>query len=75
MNTHFCKVGRIRPNLGKVLNLKELESTYLNFIEEAYNVTQTDSGLSDFLYHEASKLKKRILSLKGSNSNTLDAAF
>ena len=75
MNTHFCKLGKTKLGLSEVLNLKELESTYLNFIEEAYNVTQTDSGLSDFLYHEASKLKKRILSLKRSNSNTLDAAF
>lgn len=63
MDSHFCKVGRVRPSLGEVLGLKELERKYLNFIEEAYNVMQTDASLSDILYHEASKLKKNILFL------------
>lgn len=75
MNTHFCKVGKTKLGLSGVLNLKELEQTYLRFIEEAYNVIQTDAGLSDFLYHEASKLKKIMLNLKNSNSNNLDAAI
>lgn len=61
MDSHFCKVGRVRPSLGEVLGLKELEKKYLNFIEEAYNIMQTDAGLSDILYYEASKLKKHIL--------------
>ena len=63
MNSHFCKVGRVRLSLSEVLGLKELEKKYLSFIEEAYNVRQTDAGLSDVLYHEASKLKKQILNL------------
>ncbi len=25
MNTHFCKVGKVSPNLNTVLNSKELE--------------------------------------------------
>ena len=25
MNTHYCKVGTVRPNLNKVSNLAELE--------------------------------------------------
>lgn len=75
MNTHFCKVGRTKLGLNEVLNLKELEQSYLRFIEEAYNVIQTDAGLSDFLYHEASKLKKTILNLKRSLSKDLDAAI
>lgn len=75
MNTHFCKVGKIKLGLSEALNLKELEQNYLRFIEEAYNILQTDAGLSDFLYHEASKLKKTILNLKGTNSNDLDAAI
>lgn len=62
MDSHFCKVGRVRPSLGEVLGLKELEKKYLSFIEEAYNVMQTDAGLSDILYYEASRLKKHILS-------------
>lgn len=61
MDSHFCKVGRIRPSLSEVLGLKELEKKYLSFIEEAYNVMQTDAGLSDVLYHEAFKLKKHMV--------------
>ena len=75
MNTHFCKVGRIRLNAGGVLNLRELEKSYLSFMEEAYNVMQTDASLSDFLYHEASKLKKRILNFRERSNSSLDAAI
>ena len=74
MNKHFCKVGR-KISLSEILNLKEIEQNYLQFIEEAYNLIQTDAGVSDFLYHEASKLKQIILNLKGSNSNDFDAAI
>jgi hypothetical protein len=75
MNTHFCKVGKIKLGLSEALNLKELEQNYLRFIEEAYNLIQTDAGVSDFLYHEASKLKKMILNVRNSNSNDFDAAI
>ncbi|MEO6347206.1 MAG: hypothetical protein ABIO60_04770 [Aquaticitalea sp.] len=75
MNTHFCKVGRTKLIWSDVLNLKDLEQNYLRFIEEAYNLIQTDAGVSDFLYHEASKLKKIILNLKRSNSNDFDEAI
>lgn len=61
MNSHFCKVGRVRPSIGEVLGLKELEQQYLSFIEEAYNLMQTDASLSDILYYEALKLKKHIV--------------
>lgn len=75
MNKHFCKVGKVRIGLSEVINLKEIEKNYLKFSEEAYNLMQTDSSLSDFLYEEANKLKKIILSLKNSNTNDVDAAF
>ena len=75
MSPHFCKVGKIKPNLSKVLGLYELERMYKNFIEEAYNLIQTDAVMSDFLYHEASKLKKNIMYVKRSESNDFDAAF
>jgi len=64
MEPHFCKVGKVRPGLIEVLGLKELEKKYLSFIEEAYNVMQTDAGLSDILYYEASRLKKHILNFQ-----------
>lgn len=75
MNKQFCKVGKIKFGLSEVVNLKELEKNYLRFSEEAYSLIQTDSSLSDFLFHEANKLKKIILSFKNSNTNDVNAAF
>ncbi|WP_027124509.1 Lacal_2735 family protein [Gelidibacter mesophilus] len=75
MSTQFCKVGKIKFGLNEVLNIKEVEKNYLKFTEEAYNLLQSDSSLSDFLYHEASKLRKIILSLKNSKTNDVDPAF
>ena len=60
---------------SEVLNLNELEQNYLRFIEEAYNLIQSDPALSDFLYHEASKVQATILELQHSNSNDLDATI
>ena len=75
MNKHFCKVGKIRFGLSEVINFKEIERNYLKFSEEVYNLMQTDSSLSDFLFEEATKLKKIMLILKNSNTNDVDAAF
>ena len=61
MNKHFCKVGKIRFGLSEVINLKEVEKNYLKFSEEAYNLMQTDSSLSEILFEEANKLKQIIL--------------
>lgn len=75
MNPHFCKVGKIRPNLNKRFSLKELEKKYIKFTEDAYNTMHSDANLSDTLYFEASKLRDQILNLKGTNPNDFDAAF
>lgn len=75
MNTHFCKVGKIRFGLSEVINLKEVEKNYLKFSEEAYNLMQTDSSLSEILFEEANKLKQIILNLRNSDTNEVDAAF
>lgn len=72
MDTHFCKVGKTRPYIYKTFNLKDLENRYSSFIEEAYNVEQTDMSLSDILFYEAHKLKQRILNLKRSSSKLKD---
>ena len=34
MNTHFCRVGKIKPNLSKLISLKELENRIANFVED-----------------------------------------
>lgn len=43
MNTHFCKVGTIRPNLNKDLNSTELEN---NSIEQKIIKTIPSGKLS-----------------------------
>lgn len=75
MNAQFCRVGRKTPSLKKMFLLKNLERDYLKFMEEAYNLMQSDMGLSDALYYEASKLKRRILKLKNSRPQYLDVGF
>lgn len=61
MDSHFCKVGKVKPSVTEAMSLTELERKYLIFIEEAYNLIQTDASLSDILYYEAYKLKKNML--------------
>ena len=34
MNTQFCRVGKIKPNLDKIISLKELETKIANFVED-----------------------------------------
>jgi hypothetical protein len=34
MKTHFCRVGKIKPNLSKRISLKELENRIANFVED-----------------------------------------
>ena len=45
MSTHFCRVGKIKPNLNKLISLKELENRIAYFVEDRtntnYKVKQT----------------------------------
>ncbi|QDO92464.1 Lacal_2735 family protein [Formosa sediminum] len=68
MKNQFSKVGQVKPNIKKFLKLDELQNLYKSFIEEAYNVMQTDSSLSDYLYFEAFKLKKQMIRVEADNS-------
>ena len=34
MSPHFCKVGTIKPNLSKLMSLKELESIIAYFVDD-----------------------------------------
>lgn len=38
MNTHFCKVGKIKPNLNKLVSLKDLENRIANFVDDVSKV-------------------------------------
>lgn len=38
MNKHFCRVGKITPNLNQVLSLKEIERRINNFVDDLSKV-------------------------------------
>lgn len=38
MSTHFCRVGKIKPNLNKIISLKELETKIANFVDDVSKV-------------------------------------
>tara|TARA_R110002049_G_scaffold101513_2_gene246257 strand:+ start:904 stop:1050 length:147 start_codon:yes stop_codon:yes gene_type:complete len=43
MNTHFCKVGKIKPNLKKLISLKEFENIVSNFVDDTSKIHYSDS--------------------------------
>ncbi|MFD1614303.1 hypothetical protein [Gelatiniphilus marinus] len=45
MSPHFCKVGKIKPNLNKLISLKELENKIANFVEDTTKL-ETPQNLS-----------------------------
>ncbi|WP_165605860.1 hypothetical protein [Flavivirga aquatica] len=48
MSTHFCKVGKIKPNLNKLISLKELENKISNFVEDVSKVDYPEGLNSSF---------------------------
>ena len=38
MSTHFCRVGKIKPNLNKLISLKEFENRIKNFVEDTTKI-------------------------------------
>ena len=38
MNPHFCRVGKIKPNLGKSISIKEIERRIANFVDDTTKV-------------------------------------
>jgi len=38
MSTHFCKVGKITPNLNKIISLKDFEKKIANFVEDVSKI-------------------------------------
>ena len=37
MSTHYCKVGKTKPNLNKSFSLKALKDKTVQFVEVVYN--------------------------------------
>ncbi|NJX14364.1 hypothetical protein [Tamlana crocina] len=44
MNTHFCKVGKIKPNLNKLVSLKDLERRIAHFVDDVSKVEFNEAG-------------------------------
>lgn len=38
MSTQFCKVGKIKVNSNKIINLKEIERRISNFVDDISKV-------------------------------------
>lgn len=38
MSPHFCRVGKIKPNLSKLISLKEFETKIANFVEDVSKI-------------------------------------
>jgi hypothetical protein len=74
MNPHFNNIDQAREKINAILNVNELEQQYKTTIEQAYNLSQTEAGLSDALYYEASIMLQRISKLKASFDYNFEAA-
>ena len=61
MSPQFCKIGKSNSRETKISKLKK---RYKLKIEQAYNISFTDSSLIDILYYEASKIKKSLINAK-----------
>ncbi len=48
MNTQHCRVGKIKPNLNKLISLKELENMIANFVEDATKVDRSQDLNASF---------------------------
>lgn len=48
MNTHFCRVGKIKPNLNKLISLNELESNISNFVDDVSKVDYSEGLNASF---------------------------
>ncbi|WP_250432847.1 Lacal_2735 family protein [Hanstruepera flava] len=65
MSPQFCKIGRSSPISKEILKLRK---RYKQLIEQAYNISMTDAGLSDILYYKAFKIKKAIFESNNSHA-------
>ena len=61
MSPQFCKIGKSSPISDNLLKLKK---QYQILIEQAYNISMTDAGLSDILYYKAFKIKQAFIKSK-----------
>lgn len=48
MSPHFCRVGKIKPNVSKLISLGELEKMIVNFVEDASKIDYPESLRANF---------------------------
>lgn len=48
MTSHYCKVGKIKPNLNKLISLKEFEKRISNFVEDISQVDYSEDLNASF---------------------------
>jgi hypothetical protein len=48
MSQHFCRVGKIKPNVSKLISLKELENMIVNFVEDTSKIDYPESLSTQF---------------------------
>lgn len=74
MKSNFKHITKVKNKINTMLNIADLEKLYKTTIERAYNFSQTDFGLSDALYYEASIMKKHLVKLRVNASYSYKAA-
>lgn len=48
MNPQFCRVSKIKPNLNKMISLKELETKISNFVDDISKVDYSEDLNASF---------------------------
>lgn len=48
MSTHFCRIGKIKPNIKKFKNAKELQTKISNFVDDVSKVVYSEDLNTSF---------------------------
>ncbi len=48
MSAHFCRVSKIKPNLNRIISLKELETKIANFVEDINKIDSSQDLSASF---------------------------
>lgn len=48
MSPHFCRVGKIKPNVSKLISLKDIEKMIMNFVEDTSKIDYSEDLSSSF---------------------------
>lgn len=48
ISPHFCRVGKIKPNVNKLISLGEIERIIMNFVEDTSKIDYSESVRANF---------------------------